>query len=268
MKKLTAIKSEKIWGYELWTASTHPNGCQPEFMELCGKPYPLLVKVIQANEALSIQVHPDDKMALELEGEGNVGKTECWYILSADEGSKLVYGLNGKYSHEELALAIKSASLEKYLNYVEVHAGDFLYIPSGIVHAIGGGIRLMEVQQSCDLTYRLYDYGRGREVHIEKGLKVIKEDKKLKVEPFSGNFECQYFSLQKVNVKGGWSMFCSNIDKPEGVQLIYVVSSNKAVIKNSEMLPVTICDEDVWAVEPGEKITIEGQAQIIRIRCN
>ena len=213
-------------------------------------------------------MHPDDKMALELEGEGNVGKTECWYILSADEGSKLVYGLNGKYSHEELALAIKSASLEKYLNYVEVHAGAFLYIPSGIVHAIGGGIRLMEVQQSCDLTYRLYDYGRGREVHIEKGLKVIKEDKKLKVEPFSGNFECQYFSLQKVNVKGGWSMFCSNIDKPEGVQLIYVVSSNKAVIKNSEMLPVTICDEDVWAVEPGEKITIEGQAQIIRIRCN
>lgn len=127
MKKLTAIKSEKIWGYELWTASTHPNGCQKDFLELCGKPYPLLVKVIQANESLSIQVHPDDEMAVELEGEGNVGKTECWYVLSADEGAKLVYGLKGKYSDEELASAIESATLEKYLNYVEVHAGDFYF---------------------------------------------------------------------------------------------------------------------------------------------
>ena len=282
MKKLEAIKSDKIWGYELWIASTHPNGTQKEFMELCTKEYPLLVKIIQANEALSIQVHPDDEMAVKLEGEGTVGKTECWYVLSAEPGAKLVYGLSGDYPKEELAKAITNNDLERYLNYVEVHQGDFIFIPSGTVHAIGGGLRLMEVQQSCDLTYRLYDYdrvdkyGNKRHLDIEKAmdvmrwhilLAVIKNEKIQKVALFQKNFECQYFSLEKVDVKGGWSMFCSNDEKPQGVQLLYVLSSNKAVIKNQNTMPVTICEEEIYAVEPGEKITIEGTAQIMRIRC-
>ena len=93
MLKLNQIRSDKIWGYELWIASTHPNGCQEEFKNAVGGDYPLLVKVIQADDTLSIQVHPDDELAVKLEGPGNRGKTECWYVLDAATDAKLVYGI-------------------------------------------------------------------------------------------------------------------------------------------------------------------------------
>ena len=120
MLKLDAIKSEKIWGYELWIASTHPNGCQDNFKDFCGGDYPLLIKVIQANDTLSIQVHPDDEDAVRLEGPGNRGKTECWYVLDAAPGAKLVYGLKDGASREQLADAIQNNALDPYLNFVEV----------------------------------------------------------------------------------------------------------------------------------------------------
>lgn len=267
MQKLNQIKSDKIWGYELWIASTHPNGCQSEFKELCGGDYPLLVKVIQANESLSIQVHPDDDWAVKLEGDGNRGKTECWYILSAEPGAKLVYGIKEGYSNDVLAKAIVDKNLEQYLEMVEVKAGDFVFIPAGTVHAIGGGLRLMEVQQSCDLTYRLYDWGRDREVHIEKGLAVIKREDMIPVAPFPGHFECKYFEMDEVTVKGGWSMLCSKGNKPENVQLIYIISADKAVIRsNDEKIGKPIAAEEIYAVAPGDKITIEGSAKIMKIK--
>lgn len=268
MLKLDSIKSDKIWGYELWIASTHPNGCQDNFKAFCGGDYPLLVKVIQANEALSIQVHPDDDWAVKLEGQGNRGKTECWYILNAEPGAKLVYGIKEGFSNEVLANAIKDNSLEQYLDYVEVKPGDFVFIPAGTVHAIGGGLRLMEVQQSCDLTYRLYDYGRGREVHIEKGLAVIKREEMIPVAPFPGQFECKYFDLQKINVKGGWSFLCSKSDTPNSadVQLIYVISSKGATIHSDQSAEEAIQPEMIYAVAPGEKVTICGSATIMKIK--
>ena len=268
MLKLNAIKSEKIWGYELWIASTHPNGCQEDFKQLCGGDYPLLVKIIQANDTLSIQVHPDDAAAVKLEGPGNRGKTECWYVLDAAPDARLVYGLKENATSEQLAQAIKDNALEPYLNFVNVHKGDFIYIPAGTVHAIGGGLRLLEVQQSCDLTYRLYDWGRGREVHIEKGLAVIKNDKRKPIEQFTGSFECPYFSLEQINVRGGWSMFCSGSNPAKDTQLLYILSTNKAVIRtSSESFGKQILPEEIYAVLPGEKITVEGTAAIIRIRC-
>lgn len=267
MLKLNAIKSEKIWGYELWIASTHPNGCQPEFKELCGEDYPLLVKVIQADDTLSIQVHPDDELAVKLEGEGNRGKTECWYVLDAAPDAKLVYGIKEGYSNEVLAKAITDNNLEEYLEYVNVKKGDFIYIPAGTVHAIGAGLRLMEVQQSCDLTYRLYDWGRGREVHIEKGLAVIKREEMIPVAPFPGVFECKYFKMQEVTVKGGWSMLCSSDQEgAAGIQLLYVISADKAVIRTGgESSGNAIFAEEIYAVKPGEKIVVEGNAKIMRI---
>ena len=267
MQKLQAIKSDKIWGYELWIASTHPNGCQPEFKELCGGDYPLLVKVIQANESLSIQVHPDDEWAVKLEGQGNRGKTECWYILSAEPGAKLVYGIKEGFSNDVLAKAIVEKNLEQYLEMVEVKAGDFVFIPAGTVHAIGGGLRLMEVQQSCDLTYRLYDWGRDREVHIEKGLAVIKREDMMPIAPFPGHFECKYFEMDEITVKGGWSMLCTKGTKPENVQLLYIISADKAVIRsNDEKIGKPIVAEEIYAVAPGDKITIEGSAKVMRIK--
>lgn len=267
MIKLNPIESKKIWGYELWLASTHPNGLQEDFKAACKGEHPLLVKIIQANDTLSIQVHPDDDWAVKLEGSGNRGKTECWYVLDAADDAKLVYGIKKGYTNEVLAKAIQTNDLEKYLEFVNVKKGDFIYIPAGTVHAIGSGVRLLEVQQSCDLTYRLYDWGRGRDVHIEKGLSVIKYEDMMPVASFAGEFDCKYFSLETVNVKGGWSILATNGNEPKDVQLLYVISSQKAVIKTGkDKFPTTINAEEIYAILPGEKITIEGTAQIMRIR--
>lgn len=267
MLKLNPIEANRIWGYELWIASTHENGCQKDFEQSCGGKYPLLVKIIQANDTLSIQVHPDDDWAAKLEGPGNCGKSECWYILDASPDSKLVYGLNGNYSKEELAAAIQDTKLEKYLNFVSVKKGDFVNIPAGTVHAIGEKLRLLEIQQSCDLTYRLYDWGRGREVHIEKGLQVIKNDVLSEIKTFPGQFETSFATLDEIKVKGGWSMFCSEKkDNPAAVKLIYILEADKAVIRTSEeKVGKAIKAEEIYAVLPGEKITIEGSATVLKI---
>lgn len=267
MIKLNAIKSEKIWGYELWIASTHPNGCQKEFIDALGGEYPLLVKVIQADDTLSIQVHPDDDLAVKLEGEGNRGKTECWYVLDAAPDAKLVYGIKENATKEELAKAIEESKLDPYLEFVNVKKGDFIFIPAGTVHAIGAGLRLMEVQQSCDLTYRLYDWGRGREVHIEKGLAVIKQEEMIPVAPMPQEFDCKYFTLEVKYVKGGWSMLCPKAENlPKDWQLIYVISSENACIRSdSDKVSKTISAEEIYAIAPGEKITIEGTAQVMKI---
>ena len=267
MIKLNAIKSEKIWGYELWIASTHPNGCQKEFIDALGGEYPLLVKVIQADDTLSIQVHPDDDLAVKLEGEGNRGKTECWYVLDAAPDAKLVYGIKENATKEELAKAIEESKLDPYLEFVNVKKGDFIFIPAGTVHAIGSGLRLMEVQQSCDLTYRLYDWGRGREVHIEKGLAVIKQEEMIPVAPMPQEFDCKYFTLEVKDVKGGWSMLCPKAENlPKDWQLIYVISSENACIRSgSDKVSKTISAEEIYAIAPGEKITIEGTAQVMKI---
>lgn len=267
MLKLNPVQSDKIWGYELWIASTHPNGPQKDLIEQCGGEYPLLVKIIQANDTLSIQVHPDDNWACNLEGKGNCGKTECWYVLDADNDSKIVYGLKDNYSSKVLSEAIINNELEKYLNFVNVKPGDFVFIPSGTVHAIGSNLRLLEVQQSCDLTYRLYDWGRGREVHIEKGLKVINNQKLSKIAQFEQTFECPFFSIDKIDIKGGWSMYCSGENKQKDTQLIYILSEQHAVIKTSnDKIGSKIVKEEIYAVFPGEKITVEGKATILRIK--
>ena len=266
MQKLDAIKSDKIWGYELWIASTHPNGCQEDFKKAVGGDYPLLVKVIQANDVLSIQVHPDDEWAVKLEGKGNRGKTECWYVLDAAADAKVVYGIKEGFSNEVLAKAITENKLEDSLELVPVKKGDFIYIPAGTVHAIGSGLRLLEVQQSCDLTYRLYDWGRGREVHIEKGLAVIKRDDMIPIAPFPGTFECKYFDMQEITVKGGWSLAGSHGNEPKDTKLLFVISADKAVIRGAgEKVGKPIAAEEIYAVLPGDKITIEGTAKIMKI---
>ena len=271
MIKLNPIRSDKVWGYENWIASVHPVAPHEEFLKECGSEYPLLVKVIQANESLSVQVHPDDNDAVRLEGVGNRGKTECWYVLDAEPDAKLVFGLKNdsdvEFTKAELASAIKNNSLENYLNNVSVKKGDFVFIPAGTVHAIGGGLRLLEVQQSCDLTYRLYDWGRPREVHIEKGLDVIKEDNLRPISAFENNFECNYFRLEKLKVSGGYSMLASEGDKKASDWQLVFVLSGEGSVKDSEGSVIPLQTEDIIAVSPGEKITIEGKLEIMKIKC-
>ncbi len=183
---------------ESWEVSCHKNGSSivangeyagkslPELVEQLGRKlvghsllqkdvdkFPLLVKFIDAENSLSVQVHPDDAYAFEKEN-GEYGKNEMWYIISAKPGSTLVYDVKPGITREAFAAAVAEGRTEECLKTIEVFAGDVINIPAGLVHAIGKGIVLAEIQQNSDTTYRVYDYGRvGRPLHIEKALEVI-----------------------------------------------------------------------------------------------
>ncbi len=136
--------------------------------------FPLLIKFLFPAEKLSVQVHPDDAGAQRV-GQP-YGKTECWYVLDAKPHAKVALGLKPGVSIAEFETSIVENRAEELLNWIEVHPGDMLYVAAGTVHTIGGGMVLVETQQSSDITYRLYDYGRGRELHIKDGIAAIKLD--------------------------------------------------------------------------------------------
>lgn len=138
--------------------------------------FPVLIKIIDAKDNLSIQVHPDDEYAKRVEHE--FGKTEIWYVLDADEGAELIYGFKNKISKDDFRKAIENNTLPEVLNRVKVHKGDLFFIEAGTVHAIGKGTLIAEIQQNSNSTYRVYDYGRlgkdgkPRELHIDKAVDV------------------------------------------------------------------------------------------------
>ena len=145
-----------------------------------GNAVPLLAKFIDAATPLSIQVHPDDAYARRVEAaSGHLGKTEAWYIIDATEDAHILWGFNQEVSAHSVRRAIDQGTLEDYVNIVPVQAGDVIYNPAGTLHAIGAGIILFEIQQSSDLTYRVYDYqrrdaaGNLRELHVDKALEVL-----------------------------------------------------------------------------------------------
>ena len=179
---------------------------------LYGHDFPQLTKFIDANAKLSIQVHPDDAYAHTVEAAtGFHGKTEAWYILHAEPGASLIYGLNRRSSRDEFAKAVQEGWLEKLLNYVPVQAGDVIFVPAGTLHAINEGIILFEIQQKSDLTYRVYDYnrrgpdGKLRELHLQKALDVIRyeppaQEKIPPIELGPGQtllIACPYFALER-----------------------------------------------------------------------
>ena len=197
-------KLKDIYGYEIpsdhtgecWAISAHKNGdCtiadgeykgktlswlfenhRELFGNIEGDQFPLLVKIIDAKNDLSVQVHPDDVYAKE--HENSSGKTECWFVLQADEETKMVMGHHAK-TKDEFVKAIENDDYDNLLNSFKIKAGDFFYVPSGTMHAIGPGILILETQQSSDTTYRVYDFdrrddqGNQRELHIQQSLEVL-----------------------------------------------------------------------------------------------
>ena len=165
--------------------------------------FPLLIKLIDAKENLSVQVHPSDDYALKYEQ--SFGKSEMWHIISADEGSGLYVGLNKDYAKEEIEKALKEGTILNCLNFFKVKPGDTFIINPGTIHAIGRGVRLIEIQQNSNLTYRLYDYnrvdqnGNPRELHIAKALEVINYKKYEPIKEENGYLaDNQYFTVKKV----------------------------------------------------------------------
>lgn len=171
----------------------------------------LLFKIIDAREKLSVQVHPNDELAALLEG--GKGKTECWYVLSAREGAFLYLGFKEGVTKDDFSSSLHEGGLEKILNKVPVRAGDFFFVPSGTVHAIGEGLLIAELQQSCDITYRVYDYdrrdkeGKKRPLHTEKALmasdvKPYKNEKPLIIGDGRKRLAaCEYFTVERVEGK-------------------------------------------------------------------
>lgn len=135
--------------------------------------FPLLIKFLFSREKLSVQVHPDDETARR--AGLPCGKTECWYVVAADPGAQVALGLKPGVTREQLARAIRDVQAEELLNWVDIHPGEMIYVDAGTVHTIGPGAILLETQQNSDTTYRLYDYGRPREIHVEQGLAATKE---------------------------------------------------------------------------------------------
>lgn len=226
---------------EAWLLSAHPDGpsyvrngiyagktlaevIAAEGKEILGthnaekQDFPILIKLIDAKNKLSVQVHPGDAYARRVENEN--GKTEAWYILDAAPGAELVYGLKKEVTRDGFSESIQKKEIETILNFVPVKKGDVVFIPSGMLHAIGAGIFLAEVQQSSNTTYRVYDYdrpdknGKPRELHIEKATDVV--DLRVPQADFSAKGApqtvdgavctyltgCSYFSMTQLAVDG------------------------------------------------------------------
>jgi len=172
-----------------------------------GGEFPLLVKILFPNEKLSVQVHPDDAQAQAL-GFAR-GKTECWYVLAAEPGAAVACGLHAGVSVSDVAGAIEAGTLESLMTMIPVSVGDMVFVDAGTVHAIEPGVTLLEVQQTSDITYRLYDYGRPRELHLKAGLGVIKPETAAgKVMPrqmdgFTRLIEKKYFVVDRYELAAG-----------------------------------------------------------------
>ncbi|MGH1755637.1 mannose-6-phosphate isomerase, class I [Enterococcus hirae] len=298
---LKPVFQEKIWGGsrlrsvfgfdipndkigEDWAISAHPHGVSvvekgeyqgqkldelwQNHKELFGNPtepvFPLLIKILDAEDELSVQVHPDDAYGMKHEGE--LGKTECWYIIDAEPGAEIIYGHHAK-TREELAEMIQEGRWDDLLKKVPVKKGDFFYVPSGTIHAIGKGIMILETQQSSDTTYRVYDYdrkdanGNTRELHIQQSIDVttvpaITPQIQMK-EVRKGNssivtyLETEFFNVYEWDIKG-----ITSFKKQAPYTLATVIDGAGELVVNEKIYPLTkgasfILPNDVteWTVQ-------------------
>nr|WP_114522313.1 class I mannose-6-phosphate isomerase [Altererythrobacter sp. ZODW24] len=169
---------EKVWGRETLPAPfAAPAGKRigEIWFEPPAQLDALMVKYLFTSEKLSIQVHPDAALA-QAAGAGTSGKDECWLVIDADEGATLGVGFREAISKERIREAALDGSIEQMVEWHPVERGDFFYIPAGTIHAIGAGVSLIEVQQNTDITYRLYDYGRPRELHLDRGIEAVRSE--------------------------------------------------------------------------------------------
>lgn len=262
----------------------HPEilGTHPQTTEDGG--LPILVKFIDAADRLSVQVHPSDAYAKAHEN-GSLGKTEMWYVMDAEPGAQLVYGFSEDMGDGKLEKALAAGTIEKYLQYVPVQRGDVFLIEPGTVHAIGAGILLAEIQESSNLTYRLYDYGRIgkdgklRELHVEKALQVV--NRKASTEPrqplrvlryqpgYASEFlcRCQYFQVERLLLNTSrirpMAPFCTGTTSFE---VLLCIDGCGTIFWENNHLPFFKGD-CIFIPANSVKMRIHGQAEMLWIRC-
>lgn len=244
------------------------------------KPFPLLIKFIDAEDKLSVQVHPTDEYARE--NEKDPGKTEMWYIIEAEDGAEIIYGLAEGESAGSLEKALSCGKAEEVLRHVTVKSGDCFFIPAGMPHAIGAGIIILEIQQNSDLTYRLYDYNRKdkagnlRELHIKKALDVIHdysadECEKIRFSDMQKEIggqnrhidsevlaKCKYFHVEKAKFS---DKYCFNVDNDSFASITFISGDGEMIFENASY-PFTKGDTYFMPAGAGE-INIIGSAEAI-----
>lgn len=276
---------------ECWAISSHENGdCEITngkfkgmtlsslwsnnreiFGNMAGDKFPLLTKILDANDNLSVQVHPDNEYAKKNEN-GELGKTECWYIIDCDDDAEMIFGHNAK-SKEELEYMVSNNKWSDLLRRVKVNKGDFFYVPSGTIHALCKGTLVLETQQNSDTTYRVYDYdrvdsnGNKRELHVDKSIAVttvphvenkpnysIIENDNFKLTTFLSN---EFFSVHKLDV---FTEYSSTQDKP--FELYSVIDGNGKLVSNSNEYSLNKGDNFILPNNFGE-FKLIGNLQLI-----
>lgn len=244
---------------------------------------PILIKLIDAKKDLSVQVHPDDGYAINYE-QGERGKTEMWYVLEAEPGADLVYGFNHEMTKEILCQSLRNGTVARYLQKLPARADEVYYIPAGLVHALGAGVVVAEIQESSDLTYRIYDYdrldkdGKKRALHMDKAMDVIQWHKSdrpkqpvrvLRYQPGMARELlccCQYFLVERllVNVtdEGRLISFMASSDCFE---VLLCIHGNGTLANEVEQFLVS--KGDCLFLPAGAAISVmEGNMQLLRIR--
>ena len=234
---------------------------------------PLLIKVIFAREKLSVQVHPDDRLAQKY-GQPR-GKTECWYAMSAEPGAQVAAGLRPGVTMEQIRTGISNGTLEESLNILPVSKGDMIFVDAGTVHAIWPGSILLETQQNCDVTYRMYDYGRPRELHIDKSIEATRLATRAgKVPPMKlGDrtvlVDGEYFCVEQIAITGARdSDSLHGADEPaRGLSYLFA-AEGAARIEGDGFDPIDLPARSIAAVpasSPRFTITDLGGLDLIRI---
>lgn len=241
---------------------------------------PFLVKLIDAKKDLSVQVHPNDEYARKYENQN--GKTEMWYVIDADEGASLVYGFRHKVIPEILKEAVDTGTLDKHLQKVEVHKGDVFYVPAGTVHGIGKGILLAEVQESSNVTYRVFDYnrvdknGRKRELRFDKAVQVMdmnpapdimQKSRLVKFYPGCSRellCRCKYFEVERVQISKGFSF--SVLDS--SFQVLMCLDGFGQVETADDRKPMRFQKGETMFLPAGMgRCYIVGDTEVLKIRC-
>jgi mannose-6-phosphate isomerase len=243
-------------------------------VERYGSKVPLLAKFLDPSQWLSIQVHPDDTYALTKETHtGYLGKTEAWYVLDAKHDSSIIWGFKQEVTQEQVREAIAKGTLEDFMNYVPVQMGDVIYNPAGTVHALGPDVFIYEIQQSSDLTYRLYDFNRKdssgnlRELHVDKALEVSsltasQNAKRKTLEVLPGMTELvrtDFFVLEKWTLDGKLSL----TTEQESLELLTVIAGGVTLHTQTEVLELTQAESVVLPASLG-KYELSGQAGVLR----
>lgn len=282
---------------ESWELSCHKDGSSvivngeyqgmtlPDYIEKIGKGvlgknseaftyFPILIKIIDAADNLSVQVHPENEYALKVEGE--YGKTEMWYIVDCDEDASLLYGFKEQISKDEFKQRIENNTLLEVCNQVPVKKGDVFFIDAGTLHAIGKGIVIAEIQQNSNTTYRIYDYGRvgvdgrPRQLHVEKAMDVTqlipptKPTKAMATMNFFADYDMallaksEYFTVYNFNIKKQ----CNFIADETSFQSILVLDGNLTLVYLDQTLALTKGDSVFIPANMGE-YKLVGQAEII-----